>query len=339
MFFKKRVSQTTAFERSFYSLGTLCSIKIFPSVNNMSVADKNIEKHMQEILDGAEILTKEFDDKFSMFKETSEVSRINLNSGKRFTKVSGDTYFLIEKAVEYCEISEGSMDITIGPLSKIWSESIKRECLPKPTAVAAAKRLVDYRRIAMNESQTSVMLEQENMKIDLGSIAKGFCADLTRDFLEDRQIEKGIINYGGNIVVIGSDTSNKPWRVGIQHPYLKRGDYIGTLELEDLSVVTSGGYERCFEQDGQKLHHIIDSKTGWPLISEIASITIISKASIDGDGLTTSTFMIGLEKAKALIAELSSIEGVIITNDKRIYVSEGIKANFKLEDSEYVMIN
>ena len=124
-----------------------------------------------------------------------------------------------------------------------------------------------------------------------------------------------------------------------QHPGLKRGDFVGTLSLEDCSIVTSGGYERYFEHEGQKFHHIIDSKTGWPVISELSSVTIISKASIDGDGLTTSAFMGGLEKAKKLITKLSSVEGIIITNDKRIYVSEGIKDLFTLEDKEYVLIN
>ena len=305
----------------------------------MAINNNNFENKMDEILDGVENLALAFDDKFSMFKEDSEVSEINRNSGKSPVKVSGETYFLIKKAVEFCEISDGGMDITIGPLSKLWKESIKNESVPEAARLESAKALVDFRKIRMYEGSTSILLESEGMELDLGSIAKGYCADLIRDYLEKWQIKKGIINLGGNVVVMGSDEGNKPWKVGIQHPEFAREDYLGYLELEDSSIVTSGDYERYFEKDGKRLHHIIDPRTSWPSNSEIASVTVISKSSMDGDGLTTSAFMVGLEKAKEIINGLDSVECIIVTKDKRIYVSEGIKDNFKIEAEEYKFVS
>ena len=335
MFYNKKIKKKEIFERCFFSLGTFCSIKIFPSERNVAIYNNNLEDKMDEILDGVEKLALAFDDKFSMFKEDSEVSEINRNSGKSPVKVSGETYFLIKKAVEFCEISDGGMDITIGPLSRLWKESIKNESIPEAARLESAKELVDFRKIRMYEGSTSILLELEGMELDLGSIAKGYCADLIRDYLEKWQIEKGIINLGGNIVVMGSDEDNKPWKVGIQQPEFAREDHLGYLELEDSSIVTSGDYERYFEKDGKRLHHIIDSRTSWPSNSEIASVTVISKSSMDGDGLTTSAFMVGLEKAKEIINGLDSVEYIIVTKDKRIYVSEGIKDNFKIEAEEY----
>ena len=335
MLYNKKIKQKEIFERCFFSLGTFCSIKIFPSERNVSIYNNNLEDKMNEILEGVENLALAFDDKFSMFKEDSEVSEINRNSGKHPIKVSGETYFLIKKAVEFCEISDGGMDITIGPLSKLWKESIKNESIPDVSRLESAKALVDFRKIRMYEGSTSILLELKGMELDLGSIAKGYCADLIRDYLEKWQIEKGIINLGGNIVVMGSDEDNKLWKVGIQQPELAREDYLGYLELEDSSIVTSGDYERYFEKDGKRLHHIIDPRTSWPSNSEIASVTVISKSSMDGDGLTTSAFMVGLEKAKEIINGLDSVEYIIVNKNKKIYVSEGIKDNFKIEAEEY----
>ena len=338
MFLDKKTKQNEVFERCFYSLGTLCSIKIFLLKEEITEYNK-LEDKMDEILDGVQNLTQAFDDKFSIFKIDSEVSEINRNSGKRPVKVSGETFFLIKKAVEFCEISDGGMDITIGPLSKLWKESIKNETIPTAARLESAKELVDFRKIKMYEGSTSIFLELEGMELDLGSIAKGYCADLVRDYLEKSKIEKGIINLGGNIVVMGSSEDNTPWKVGIQHPELAREDFLGYLELEDSSIVTSGDYERYFEKDGKRLHHIIDPRTSWPSNSEIASVTVISKSSMDGDGLTTSAFMVGLEKAKEIINALDSVDCVIVTKDKRIYVSEGIKDNFKIESKEYKIAN
>jgi len=336
MFFQKKNRQAEAFERGFYSLGTLCSIKIFPNLRAQEHYGNLLEVDMEKILDEAEALVYSFDDQFSVFKEESEISAINKNSGVQPINVKGDTYFLIKKAMEYCDLSDGRMDITVGPLSKVWRKSQKEERLTKQDELTAVKELVNFKRIKLEESKTAVLLETKGMELDLGCVAKGYCADLIRDFLKEKNIERAVINLGGNIVVMGEQATNKGWRIGIQHPEQPRGSFIGYVDIQDSSMVTSGDYERYFEKNGKRYHHILDPRTASPLDNEIVSVTVISKSSLDGDGFTTGVFMLGVSQGMELINKLNGIEAIIITKDREIFLSDGIQKAFQLEDKSYL---
>mgnify|MGYP001071325161 CR=1 FL=1 len=338
MWFWKRNESQRLYERTFFSLGTLCNIKLYALPATDSRRRKDDEAAIHRLLDQAEALVTAFDDKCSRFKPNSEISRINRASGKHSVQVSGDTYFLLKKATEYCELSDGKMDITVGPLSKLWRQSIKEGHLPEVHEITAGRRKVDYRKIRMEDGTTSVFLEEEEMEIDLGSVAKGYCGDLVRDMLVENGIEKAIIDLGGNVVLIGSDGSDHPWEVGIQDPKEGRGKYFGSLALESCSVVTSGDYERFAMIDGRKVHHIIDPTSGWPMETDLISVTVISDASIDGDGLTTVAYLAGREEALKLAERMDGVELILLAGNGEIHLSSGLKEKFRLNGGRYRII-
>lgn len=275
----------------------------------------------------------------SAFKENSEISKINLNAGVVLEKVSKDTYFVVKNSIKYSNILEGTFDPTIRPLVKLWNIGAEKEFIPKKINIEEALKLVNYNDVILDESNHSVMLKNKKQALDVGGIAKGFAADEVRDIFYKHNIKSALIDLGGNIFALGSKADNTPWKVGIQNPLKPRGEHIGILSVADKSVVTSGNYERYFMKDGERFHHIIDPKTGYPSQSKIISATIISDNSIDGDGLSTGVYILGIDKALRIIEEIQGIEAIFITEDKKVYITSGIKDVFELTDEEFWMHN
>lgn len=275
----------------------------------------------------------------SAFKENSEISKINLNAGVVPEKVSKDTYFVVKNSIKYSNILEGTFDPTIRPLVKLWDIGAEKEFIPKKINIEEALKLVNYNDVILDESNHSVMLKNKKQALDVGGIAKGFAADEVRDIFYKHNIKSALIDLGGNIFALGSKADNTPWKVGIQNPLKPRGEHIGILSVADKSVVTSGNYERYFMKDGERFHHIIDPKTGYPSQSKIISATIISDNSIDGDGLSTGVYILGIDKALRIIEEIQGIEAIFITEDKKVYITSGIKDVFELTDEEFWMHN
>jgi thiamine biosynthesis lipoprotein len=145
-----------------------------------------------------------------------------------------------------------------------------------------------------------------------------------------------LINLGGNIFALGKKPDKTQWQIGVQNPFSKRGEFVGFISIKNKSVVTSGNYERYFISNGKKFHHIIDPKTGYPSESRIVSSTIISDYSIDGDGLSTGVYIMGLDKSIKLIESMKGIDAIFITENKEIYLTSGIKNKFKLIDENFI---
>jgi len=154
--------------------------------------------------------------------------------------------------------------------------------------------------------------------------------------LIDNKINSALINLGGNVFALGSKVDGTSWNIGLQNPLDTRGQYIGTISVTDKSVVTSGNYERFFIVDGKRYHHIFDPKTGYPSEAGLISTTIVSDKSIDGDALSTSTYILGLEKGLKLIESIKGVDAIFITNDKKVYVTTGIKDDFNLTNKEFI---
>ena len=171
------------------------------------------------------------------------------------------------------------------------------------------------------------------MMIDLGGIAKGFTADEIEKILRERNIKSVIINIGGNIKVLGKKIDGSKWRIGIQSPFSSRGNYIGMLSIMDLSIVTSGTYERYFESKGKTYHHILDTTTGYPVDNDIMSVTIISKKSIDADGLSTAVLVLGIYSGMNIINKLKDVEAIILTNDCKVFITDGLRERFYITDN------
>ncbi len=312
------------YEKEFYSLGTIMTLIVYGKKG-----EEAVEQAMKKIMS--------IDDEMSVFKDYSEVSKINKNAGGKLQIVSEDTYFVIKKAIEFCYLSQGAFDITIRPIVGLWGIGSDKQRVPSKTEIDEKLKLINYKDVVLDEKNNAVGLKHKNQEIDLGGIAKGYAADQVKNIFLNKGIKSALINLGGNVFAMGKKLNGEPFKIGIQNPISLRGDSVGIISVMNKSVVTSGNYERYFKVDGKKLQHIIDPRTGYPSESKIISATIISDLSIDGDGLSTGVYILGLNKALKLIQSLDGIEAIFITEDKKISVTAGMKDNFILCNEEFIL--
>ena len=251
--------------------------------------------------------------------ETSEISKINNADGEPVS-VSDDTAELIEKGIEYGEISGGLFDITIAPASGLWNFTDNEDkTLPDPDELAEAVSHIDYRCVHVDGN--TVVLTDPEAQIDLGGIAKGYIADRLKEYLEGEGIEHALIDLGGNMLALGGRYDGTDFRIGLQKPFAETGTAMAALSINDQSVVTSGDYERYFEKDGVIYHHILAPSTGYPVQNDLDQVTIISERSVDGDALSTTCFAMGLEDGMELIRSLDGVEAIFVTKDGEIHTS------------------
>lgn len=302
-----------------FLMDTVMTIKIF-------------DKGDEEIIEKAFSRVGEIEEKMSLTIESSEISKVNKKAGIEPVEVSSETYNVLKLAKKYAEISNGAYDPTIGPLVELWDISSgeeKRDRIPDENEINAKKALVGYEKLELLEGK-KVYLKEKNMKIDLGSIAKGYAADEVRKVLLENGVNTAIIDLGGNVFAHGIKEDKSPWIIGIQNPFEATNNYIATVEVKDKSIVTSGNYERYFIYKDKVYHHILDRETGYPSENEIGGVSIISEKSIDGDALSTTLFVLGLEKGKELINSLEGVEAIFITKNKEIYVSKNMEKSFSI---------
>lgn len=309
-----------------YLLGTVVTITIYDPVS-------------EEVLDKAFDRIKEIENKMSLNIENSEVNKINEKAGEDYVKVSDETFNVIERGKYYSKISDENFDITVGPLVQLWGIGSDDAKLPSKEEIESAKSLINHDNILLNKSEKKIMLKEKGMKIDLGGIAKGYSADSVAEVLKENNVEHAIINLGGNILTMGSKPTGEQWKIGIQNPDVERGEYIGIVGVEDKTVVTSGIYERFFEQDGKKYHHILSPFTGYPIENSISGVSIITTKSIDADGLSTSLFALGVEEGLKKAEQLEDVEVVFVTKDDKVYITSGLKDNFVLTDNNFTLAN
>ncbi|MBS5926306.1 MAG: FAD:protein FMN transferase [Clostridium sp.] len=309
-----------------YFMGTVVTVTLY---DNKS--EKIIDKAFEEV--------KKIEQLVSINMEGTELDEVNNNAGIKPVKVSDDTYNIIKKGLEYSSLTNGSFDITIGPLVKLWSIGLPEAKVPTIEEIKEKIQYINYNDVELNNSEKTVFLKKPGMIIDLGGIAKGYTADVIAQTLKDEGVEKAIIDLGGNIYALGEKAENTLWRIGIQNPDQTRGEIVGSINVKDKSIVTSGIYERFIEQDGVKYHHILSPKSGYPYDNEIAGVTIISDKSIDGDALSTSVFSMGITKGLEFINSLPDTEAIFITKDHKIYLTEGSKEIFKLTNDDFQIIN
>lgn len=209
--------------------------------------------------------------------------------------------------------------------------------IPECKEIKESMKLVNYKDVLMNPENTSVKLRNINQSIDLGGVAKGFAADEICLILKENKVSSALIDLGGNIFALGNKVNGKKWKIGVQNPFDKTKEYIGILHIINKSVVTSGSYERYFELNNKKYHHIIDTKTGYPIDNKIVSVTVISDRSIDGDSLASCAYTMGLESGYELIESIKDVEAIFITEDKSVFLTSGVKRKFKLIDKNFAI--
>lgn len=251
--------------------------------------------------------------------EGSDVWRIN-HAGGEPVEVSDDTIAILQCARRISEMSGGAFDITIAPVSTLWDFTSGNAVLPDAEAIARAAELVDQ---TLMEIDGNTVRLPEGMMIDLGGIAKGYIADKVKATLEERGVKHAILSFGGNVVGIGVKPDGNDWKVGIQDIDKKTGEYMLVARNTGGSTVTSGIYERGFDLDGVRYHHLLSSETGWPVQNELASVTIFSESSMEGDALSTTAFVLGTAEGLKLIESLEGIEAVFIARDRSVTYSSG----------------
>ena len=276
----------------------------------------------QKILDDAMELCQQYEKKFSRTIETSEISKINNSKGTPVT-VSDETIELLKKGIHYSKLSNGAFDLTIAPLSNLWNFKDNTGTIPSDEEIKEKCSHINYENILI-KGNTVTLLDPE-MSIDLGGIAKGYVADQLKEFFISKGIEHGIIDLGGNVLLIGNKPDGSDFHIGIQKPFDERNETIASLSVHDKSVVSSGIYERYFKINDQIYHHILNPFTGFPYENNLLSVTIISDSSVDGDALSTTCFSLGLEKGMELIDQLENTEAVFITKDYKLHYSKNIE--------------
>lgn len=280
---------------------------------------KNAQKTYDEIL-GA---LKELESTLSLYAEDSEISRLNSAAGKNPVALSHDTYQFLRQAADYCAQADGLFDITIAPLTLAWDVTAEHPCVPAETKIETAQRLVDYRRIIFDDANETVMLADAGMRIDLGGIAKGMAAALMRQYPVKNDVQ-GYLSIGGNMMVQGKKPDGSDYVIGIRDPRGDASEYIASLTLDGLTMATTGDYERYFEQDGVRYHHIIDPFTGYPSATDLISVTVVSEDGTLADYLSTLIFMRG---GAALSEYLNRDDCMVlaVTKDMEVYASKPLQ--------------
>lgn len=260
---------------------------------------------------------------FSRTDPDSELYRLN---HREITQVSDELAQVIALGLDYGRRTGGAFDITMGAVSELWDFTGEAPALPDASEVARLLAHTGWETVTV-EGNTVTFSDSETV-IDLGGIAKGYIADRLADFLEGEGVTSAIIDLGGNLYCLGSRPDGEPFQVGIQYPYEERRTIIGGLPAQDLSVVTSGLYERSFTLDGRLYHHILNPDTGWPVENDLLAVTIVSERSVDGDALSTACFVLGLEAGMTLVEDTAGVEAVFITDDFQVHLSGGLEDVF-----------
>lgn len=297
----------------------------FDTVITLTIYDSSKES----LLDDCFSLADKYEKLFSATIDSSDVSKINRAKGD-FVTVSDETIDLIQKGLSYCKLSNGGFDLTIGNVSSLWKFSENDGSLPDSDQLAAAVSTVDYENIVIENDK--VRLENPDTAIDLGGIAKGYIADRMKEYLNQNGVTEGTINLGGNVLCIGPKKDGSPYRIGIQKPFDDQGAAAAVVEVTDETVVSSGIYERYITVEDKLYHHILNPSTGYPYENNLLGVTIICQESVDGDGLSTTCFSLGLEKGMELIESLPDTECIFITEDYEFHCSSGIGDTIPFEE-------
>lgn len=289
-------------------------------------AEEAVEEAQEQIL--------QLDEMLSTGNAESEISLLNQNGSG---DLSEDAFYLLQQSINMCERTQGAFNPAVYPLMEAWGFPTKEFRVPKKEVIDACLSRLDVSQILCDEAARHVQFETEGMKVDFGGIAKGYTSSRIIDIFKEHRIESGIINLGGNVQTLGTKEDGSLWRVAIQSPE-KDMDYLGVLETSDRAIITSGGYERYFEEDGVVYHHILDPATGYPAENGLISVTIISGNGLLADGLSTALFVMGLEQAEQFWRENSGeFDAVFMTEDQELYVTEGIVESFSTSYNLHVI--
>lgn len=305
--------ETEPISATDFKLNTIVKITIYDSKDH-------------QILEGAMKLCDKYEKIFSRTDPESELYRLNAG-----TLPQEDGYYVLSDACAeviktglfYSNLTHGAFDITVQPLSSLWDFTSKEKVVPAKEALEEASHHVGYEKVELVGNK--IRFAEEGMALELGGIAKGYIADEIKKYLVDHGVNRAIIDLGGNVLCVGEKEQGNPFHIGIQKPFADRNETVGTIEVSDDSVVSSGIYERCFEKDGTFYHHILNPENGYPYENDLVSVTIISEKSMDADALSTSCFALGLETGMDLANNYPNTQAIFVTKDGKLHFTENFE--------------
>lgn len=261
---------------------------------------------------------------FTTFNDNSQTNRINANAGISPVKVDREVFELVKRSLRISEVTQGAFDITYGSIDKsLWNFDTQMTALPDPKTARQMVRLINYRNVILNETKCSVFLKEEGMRIGFGGIGKGYAAEMAKRLMIQRGVENGIVNASGDLTTWGTQPNGEPWTIGIAHPDAKEQPF-SYFNISNVSVATSGNYEKYVMIGGKKYSHTIDPKTGLP-VSGIKSVTIICPNAEIADAMATPVTVMGVRVGLDLINQMQGMACVIIDDTNRVFTSKNIK--------------
>ncbi|SET42880.1 FAD:protein FMN transferase [Thorsellia anophelis] len=298
-------------------------------------------------------IIKHYENVLTVNRLNSQIMMVNSNAGVGPIKVDKDIYALVKQAKNASILPNSLFNLAIGPLVKLWKIGFKGQNLPLQKDIQEKLSLISPFDVILDDDENSIFLAKPRMEIDLGAIAKGFIADIVREYAIDNGIAYMLINLGGNIHTLSpndmtyhkvnshncsdiakTDNHFDGWSIGLKKPFTE-SEFIGTFCIFNQSVVTSGVYERYFHLNNKLYHHILCSQTGYPVENDLLSVTVFSNSSIDGEIWSTILFGLGAQEGIKVIQTLNGIDAIFVTRDEKIYLSQSNLSHFKLLDTSY----
>ena len=300
-------------------------METFVNITVYSEDEKSGHVAVRRVLDVMQKLEKDL----SRHLDDSPVSKINQQAGVEKVEVPENVFDLIKLGKKMGEETKGSFDITVTPLLELWGFGTATPRVPTEKELEEVLNLVDYRQIQLAEEENSVFLSKKGMALDLGGIAKGYIVDRGIGELVSFGVQSAFLDVGGDIRVVGTKPDGSAWRIGIQHPR-NRNEIIAVLSLTDRAVVTSGDYERFFEMNDTKYHHLLDPATGYPAKKGLVSVTVIAPDAVTADIFATAFFIMGKEESLKIAESRPEIDVVLVTEELEVYFSTGIEDRIEL---------
>lgn len=308
----------------------------------ITVTSSSKEK-AEEAVDAGFAEIEKLDKFLNNFEPDSEISTVSKFAGVKPVHVSAETLDLMQKTIGISKLTNGAFNPTIAPVGKLWKFSGRPAdpSMPSKDAIENALKLVDYRKIKIDNAASEIYLEEKGMELDLGGIAKGYAADKAVKAIKAKGIKSALVAIAGDIRGYGLNINGNAWKVGIQNPRPDNPDsekpwedIFATLNLKESAVSTAGDYQRFFIKDGKRSHHIIDPATGYPSESGLISVSVIAPEGYVADGIDTAILILGLEKGMKLL-ESKGLDGILVDSEKRVFITKNLKGKIEILNKEY----
>ena len=310
-------SSAVVVKRTQMHMGTLVSITaVGPTTQD---ANEAINAGFEEI--------KRLEQLLSTWIPESELSRVNAAAGQKPVLVSLETMTVVRRSLQVAEVTEGAFNIAIGPAVAAWGVSAEPR-IPTPEELDALKPLMDLHAVHADVWERTIYLEKPGMRIDVGGIGKGYAADQAVIAMKKAGTVAGVVALSGDIKTFGRLPDGKKFPVGIQHPR-QEGAILAEIDLQDEAISTAGDYERFFEKNGVRYHHILDPRTLQPARG-CQSVSVIAKEGIWADGLDTGIFVLGADRGMELVEALNDVEAIIVDQEGKVHISSGLRHRVRL---------